>query len=290
MPLSDRDYIRGKHPPNCSCVDCVNKRLGIVTQKTRKHYHTNNQKNHSSTPKYTLNKQTGKKASGCARFISCSIIVIIILLIVGVIGGGIFEITKYHGNLGEGITNAYHWVADGVVSLKDNIVDWGSSLTINSPNTSIPIVTSTSTPISTSFLGKATEAIKEFVSPSTDIDDYVARFNEYRQSKGLASLLFTEDLNKVAALRLKEIQMSFSHNSQGNYNRHLAENIVMGIYSNQGALECWQVSPGHNANMLDTSYRNTGYAIGGGYAVQVFTSYETLNGEPVLPPGWHWND
>jgi hypothetical protein len=29
MPLSDRGYIRGEHPPNCSCVECVNKRLGI---------------------------------------------------------------------------------------------------------------------------------------------------------------------------------------------------------------------------------------------------------------------
>jgi hypothetical protein len=30
MPLEDRDYTREKHPPNCTCVDCVNRRLGIV--------------------------------------------------------------------------------------------------------------------------------------------------------------------------------------------------------------------------------------------------------------------
>jgi hypothetical protein len=35
MPLSDRDYIRGNHPPNCSCVDCVNKRLGIKSQNIK---------------------------------------------------------------------------------------------------------------------------------------------------------------------------------------------------------------------------------------------------------------
>ncbi|MDD5700741.1 MAG: transglutaminase domain-containing protein [Dehalococcoidales bacterium] len=28
MPLSDRDYIKGEHPPNCTCVECTNKRLG----------------------------------------------------------------------------------------------------------------------------------------------------------------------------------------------------------------------------------------------------------------------
>jgi len=29
MPIGDRDYVRGEHPPNCTCVDCVNRRLGI---------------------------------------------------------------------------------------------------------------------------------------------------------------------------------------------------------------------------------------------------------------------
>ncbi|MFC2069893.1 hypothetical protein ACFLTB_01805 [Chloroflexota bacterium] len=28
MPISDRDYVRGTHPPNCTCVDCTKKRLG----------------------------------------------------------------------------------------------------------------------------------------------------------------------------------------------------------------------------------------------------------------------
>jgi hypothetical protein len=27
MPINDRDYIRGRHPPNCSCAECTNKRL-----------------------------------------------------------------------------------------------------------------------------------------------------------------------------------------------------------------------------------------------------------------------
>ncbi len=28
MPLDDRDYIRGKHPPSCTCRECTEKRLG----------------------------------------------------------------------------------------------------------------------------------------------------------------------------------------------------------------------------------------------------------------------
>lgn len=30
MPVSDRDYMRGAHPPSCTCVDCVNRRLKQV--------------------------------------------------------------------------------------------------------------------------------------------------------------------------------------------------------------------------------------------------------------------
>jgi len=33
MPISDRDYMRSPHPPSCTCVDCVNRRLGIATKK-----------------------------------------------------------------------------------------------------------------------------------------------------------------------------------------------------------------------------------------------------------------
>jgi hypothetical protein len=35
MPLTDRDYMKGKHPPSCTCVDCVNERLGIKTHSIR---------------------------------------------------------------------------------------------------------------------------------------------------------------------------------------------------------------------------------------------------------------
>ena len=38
MPLSDRDYMRGKHPPSCTCVDCVNERLGITSNQQQTKY------------------------------------------------------------------------------------------------------------------------------------------------------------------------------------------------------------------------------------------------------------
>ena len=34
MPLSDRDYIKGEHPPTCTCVRCCQSRLwGVRTQE-----------------------------------------------------------------------------------------------------------------------------------------------------------------------------------------------------------------------------------------------------------------
>ncbi len=32
MPLSDRDYIRGKHPAACTCVDCTRRRTARSQQ------------------------------------------------------------------------------------------------------------------------------------------------------------------------------------------------------------------------------------------------------------------
>jgi len=126
----------------------------------------------------------------------------------------------------------------------------------------------------------------------TSVEGYAILFNEYRQSNGLNALTFTDDLNERASLRLRELELDYSHDSLGNYNLHLAENILWATYTldNHIAFESWKGSPGHNANMLDASYKYTGYAIGGNYAVQLFTQYHTINGEPQLPPGWYWVD
>lgn len=35
MPISDRDYVRGKHPPACTCKECTEKRLGKFLGQNR---------------------------------------------------------------------------------------------------------------------------------------------------------------------------------------------------------------------------------------------------------------
>lgn len=38
MPIQDRDYVRGRHPPNCSCTECTNKRLNKMRGGTDEDY------------------------------------------------------------------------------------------------------------------------------------------------------------------------------------------------------------------------------------------------------------
>lgn len=41
MPIQDRDYVRGSHPPNCSCAECTSKRLRRVRGETHPNYVSN---------------------------------------------------------------------------------------------------------------------------------------------------------------------------------------------------------------------------------------------------------
>lgn len=123
-----------------------------------------------------------------------------------------------------------------------------------------------------------------------DTVDYANKFNQYRESQGLKPLKFTTDLNRIAELRLLELMMDYSHDSIGNYNKYLAENILMGMHDNLTGLKCWQESALHRLNMLNSDYINTGYASNGYYAVQVFSEFDTVDGLPQLPPGWYFNE
>lgn len=116
-----------------------------------------------------------------------------------------------------------------------------------------------------------TEPLQKPEAPADfSVENYATLFNAYRQDNGLPALIFTDELNRIAILRLEEIKVNFSHVSEGNYNQYLGENIAMGSMTNKSAFETWRHSKGHNVNMLKTSYLYTGYAANDRYAVQVF--------------------
>jgi hypothetical protein len=41
MPIADRDYIRGEHPPNCSCAECTTRRLERMREEAHPRYASN---------------------------------------------------------------------------------------------------------------------------------------------------------------------------------------------------------------------------------------------------------
>lgn len=127
----------------------------------------------------------------------------------------------------------------------------------------------------------------ESKTPEQQIAEYATLFNQYRADHGLSPLEFTDDLNRLASLRLDEIKKDFSHDSAGRYKNHIGENLVKGIKNNEEALICWDNSPGHQYNLL-VDYKYTGYATDDGYAVQLFSYYITVNGIPQLPEGYYW--
>jgi uncharacterized protein YkwD len=294
MPLSDRNYMKGKHPPACTCVDCVNKRLkklGIKPPKQTK-YSRSESPHQRQQAEYYRTKRTREKHiyPRHVNIIANIVLVLIVIFIIGIIGGGIFAISKYHNNAWEWVTQKYGSVANSVVNFKDKTINSFSNTNTNSQSTTTNVITSPTVQTSKTpdIIDKVSSAVKTFVLWDTDTNNYAVIFNQYRQTSGKLPLIFTDDLNKIATLRLDEIRMSYNHQSIGGYNKYLAENIVKGSNSNQESLTAWENSPGHNANMLDSDYKYTGYAAGGGYAVQVFTEWNTINGIPQLPPGWYF--
>lgn len=133
--------------------------------------------------------------------------------------------------------------------------------------------------ITTTLSSNISTVIQDKVSPNEDIvpkekippiiASYETIFNNYRVQHGLEPLIFTSELNSLAQKRAVEIQTNFSH--EGIVKHNLGENIVMGISSDQEALDIWDKSSGHKANMLDHQYTKTGYFRKGGYAVQLFS-------------------
>ncbi len=176
---------------------------------------------------------------------------------------------------------------DAIPPAIDNLITkwnaWSGERTEQQRAEQVPIPTPTLAPRPTPAQTTMPTIAPTVIIPSTS---YQTLFNNYRQQHGLSPLTFTEDLNQIAQIRVREIQQNFSHEGILKYN--LAENIVRGVRNDQEALDAWDKSSGHKANMLNISYKNTGYAISSGFAVQVFSGWDTINGIPQLPPGWYF--
>ena len=67
MPIQDRDYTRGSHPPNCSCVECTKKRLKGKQEGTYQSYIPNWLKFDKNPLRKRTDKSGSQKAHGHRR-------------------------------------------------------------------------------------------------------------------------------------------------------------------------------------------------------------------------------
>ncbi|OAI43501.1 hypothetical protein AYO38_10725 [bacterium SCGC AG-212-C10] len=125
---------------------------------------------------------------------------------------------------------------------------------------------------------------------------FLAQINSYRQQSGLQPLLISTNLNRASAWLAVDMPAKsyFSHtDSLGRspsqravdcgYPGGAGENIAAGTVRDTGAeaFEAWRASSGHNANMLNASYRQIGiaryYGAGSTYGWYWVTDFGLVN-------------
>lgn len=106
---------------------------------------------------------------------------------------------------------------------------------------------------------------------------FLCLINDYRASLGLHSLVIDGTLNSVGQNYAAYMNSTgiFSHTADGKTfldrcaaagTTCWAENLARGATSPQTLFEMWKASPGHNANMVNPSYRSMGLGESGSFA------------------------
>ena len=124
------------------------------------------------------------------------------------------------------------------------------------------------------------------IRSSSAASEVVRLTNSARSQNGYAALVEDGALSEAAAVRAREIARSFSHTrpSGASFSSALSEsgvsylrageNIASGQKSASEVVNAWMNSPGHRANILNSSYSRIGSAsvnVGGTlYWVQLF--------------------
>ena len=109
---------------------------------------------------------------------------------------------------------------------------------------------------------------------SSDEQEVLNLINQQRKNAGLGELKFDSELQKVARIKAQDMVNNnyFSHTSPtygspfdmmkkfGISYKTAGENIA-GNSTNKAAVEAWMGSPGHKANILNSSYNYTGIGV-----------------------------
>ena len=133
---------------------------------------------------------------------------------------------------------------------------------------------------------QGSSSVSAGIQSSSAASEVVRLTNSARSQNGYAALVEDGALSEAAAVRAREIARSFSHTrpSGASFSSALSEsgvsylrageNIASGQKSASEVVNAWMNSPGHRANILNSSYSRIGSAsvnVGGTlYWVQLF--------------------
>lgn len=133
---------------------------------------------------------------------------------------------------------------------------------------------------------QGSSSVSASIQSSSAASEVVRLTNSARSQNGYAALVEDGALSEAAAVRAREIARSFSHTrpSGASFSSALSEsgvsylrageNIASGQKSASEVVNAWMNSPGHRANILNSSYSRIGSASvnidGTHYWVQLF--------------------
>lgn len=86
MRLEDTDYVRGSHPPHCSCADCTNRRLKRLREGTHRSFISNRPRFGKSSPGEGANTIVGPKAYGRRPRLPDSLKALLLILALSIVG------------------------------------------------------------------------------------------------------------------------------------------------------------------------------------------------------------
>ena len=135
---------------------------------------------------------------------------------------------------------------------------------------------------------QGSSSVSAGIQSSSAASEVVRLTNSARSQNGYAALVEDGALSEAAAVRAREIARSFSHTrpSGASFSSALSEsgvsylrageNIASGQKSASEVVNAWMNSPGHRANILNSSYSRIGSASvnidGTLYWVQIFAA------------------
>ena len=120
--------------------------------------------------------------------------------------------------------------------------------------------------------GQGSSSVSAGIRSSSAASEVVRLTNSARSQNGYAALVEDGALSDAAAVRAREIARSFSHTrpSGASFSSALSEsgvtylrageNIASGQKSASEVVNAWMNSPGHRANILNSSYSRIGSA------------------------------